>query len=189
MENSQVERFNKIFEQAAKRLDDLIFLDGYHRKTLNSSGRKKLEKAIKEFQECLEIVPDHWQSMFLMAKTYQRLENHAEALELLEKAFMLEVENHSIPMEASLEAMHMENIDKALYYSEESLKRKPNDFALMGNHAMNLLVACKDDEAKKTIEQAISLEPDDSVNKNVKSIINDVISGKRKRPTFQDAIK
>lgn len=47
-------------------------------------------------------------------------------------------------MEASLEAMHLKNLDKALYYSEESLKTKPNDFALTGNHAMDLLVAQRD---------------------------------------------
>jgi hypothetical protein len=59
----------------------------------------------------------------------------------------------------------------------------------MGNHAMNLLVAEKDDEAKDVIEAAIRIQPNDSINKNIESLIKDVLSGTRKRPTFEDSIK
>ena len=189
IENQKFEEFNEIFEQAVKKQKDLIFLDGYRSKNLNTTEKLKLEECVKDFQKCLQIVPDHWQSMMLMAKAFQRLERHIEALEQLELAFKIEFENHSIPLEASLEAMHLNDFDKALFYSEESLKRKPNDFALLGNHAMNLLVAQKDIEAKITIEKAIKIQPNDSVNRNIESIVRDVMSGNRKRPTFEDAIK
>lgn len=189
IENKKYQEFNELFERAGKRQEGLILLDGHHHKQPNPSEKVRLEDSIKDFQKCLEIVPNHWQSMVLMAKAFQRLERHYEALELLELAFNTEKENYTIPMEASLEAMHLKDLDKALYYSEESLKRKPNDFALMGNHAMNLLVAKKDTKAKEMIEKAIELMPDDSVNRNIESIINGVVSGKRERPSFEDAIK
>lgn len=189
IENKKYNEFNEIFERARKRQEGLILLDGYRKKQLNSSEKVRLEESIKDFQKCLEIVPNHWQSMVLMAKAFQRLERHTEALEQLELAFNTEKENHTIPMEASLEAMHLKDIDKAIYYSEESLKRKPNDFVLMGNHAMNLLIAQKDDEAKEIIGKAIKMNPNDSVNRNIESIVKGVQSGDRKRPTFEDAIK
>jgi tetratricopeptide (TPR) repeat protein len=189
LENQKFQNFNEIFERAGKRQEGLILLDGYKRKTLDESEKIRLEESIKDYQKCLEVVPDHWQSMMLMAKALQRLERHSEALEQLESALKIELENHSIPMEASLEAMHLKDLDKAIRYSEESLKRKPNDFALLGNHAMNLLVAEKDQEAKEAIDKAIKLQPHDSVNRNIESIVKDVLSGKRKRPTFEDAIK
>lgn len=141
--NKKYQEFNEIFDRAGKKQEGLILLDGYHRKKLSSSERIKLEESINDFQKCLEIVPDHWQSMMLMAKAFQRLDMHIEALVQLETAFKIELDNYSIPMEASLEAMHLKDLDKALYYSEESLKRKPHDFILMGNHAMNLLIAKK----------------------------------------------
>jgi tetratricopeptide (TPR) repeat protein len=189
IEKKKYEEFNLIFERAGKRQEGLIALDGYHRKNLTSSEKLKLEESVKDFQKCLEIVPDHWQSMMLMAKALQRLERHFESLEQLEKAFKVELENHTIPMEASIEAMHLKDIGKALFYSEESLKRKPNDIALMGNYAMNLLIAEKDMEAKAIIEKALQLHPNDQINRNVESIIKDVITGRRKRPNFDDAIK
>lgn len=189
LENKKSQEFNKIFEQGGKNQEGLIFLDGYRKKELQESEKLKLEESIKDFKKCLEIVPEHWQSMVLMSKAFQRLERHQEALEQLELAFKLELENHIIPMEASLEAMHLKDIEKAIFYSEESLKRNPNDFALLGNHAMNLLVAKKDQQAKETIDKAIKLQPNDSINKNVESIIKDVIAEKRERPTFEDVVK
>ncbi len=53
---------------------------------------------------------------------------------------------------------------------------------------MNLLVAEKDSEAKYIIEEAIRIQPNDSINRNIESLITDVLSGKRKRPTFEDTI-
>lgn len=188
-ENKKFQEFNEIFERAGKRQEGLIYLDGYRNKKLSEPEKKILEESINDFKKCLEIVSDHWQSMMLMAKALQRLERHSEALEQLEVALKIELENPSIAMEASLESMHLNDLDKAIFYSEESLKRKPNDFALLGNHAMNLLVAERDFEAKETIENAIKMQPNDSVNRNIEQTIKDVLSGKRHRPTFEDAIK
>lgn len=189
IEDIKFQEFNDIFERAGNNQEGLILLNGYHSKKLNDSEKSKLEESVIEFQKCLTIIPEHWQSMMLMSKSLQRLERHSEALEHLENACKIELDNHIIAMEASLEAMHLKDIDKALYYSVESLRRKPNDYALMGNHAMNLLVANKDQEAKNTIDNAIKIKSNDAVNKNIRLIINGVISGKRKRPTFEDAIK
>ncbi|MBS1635152.1 MAG: SseB family protein [Bacteroidetes bacterium] len=189
IENQKYQKFNELYERAGKKQEGLIFLDGYKRKNLTTSDEIRLKESVMDFQKCLEIIPDHWQSMVLMAKALQRLERHAEALAQLELAAKIELKNHTIPMEASLEAMHLKDFEKAIYYSEESLKRKPNDFALMGNHAMNLLIAQKDIEAKDTIQKAIKIQPNDSINKNIESIVTDVMAGKRKRPTFEDSIK
>lgn len=189
IDNKRYQEFNEIFERAGKKQKGLIHLDGYKRKSISIADKLRLEESIVDLKKCLDILPGHWQSMFLMAKALQRLERHSEALEQLESAFNIELGNHSIPMEASLEAMHLKDLNKALYYSEESLKRKSNDFALMGNHAMNLLVAEKDSEAVCIIEEAIRIQPNDSVNRNIAALIRDVLAGKRTRPTFEDSIK
>lgn len=189
IENKQNQEFNELFDRAGKMQKGLILLDGYRRKSLSPPEKIRLEESIKDFKKCLEIVPTHWQSMVMMAKALQRLDRHNEALELLESAFKIELNNPSIPLEASLEAMHLNNLDKALFYSEEALKRNPNNYAQMGNHAMNLLVAGKDAEALQTIKEAIKIQPNDDVNKNIASMVRDVLDGKRKRPSFEDVIK
>ena len=181
-ELQQHQEFNAIYERATNRQKGLIFLEGYRNTRLRKSDILKIEESITDFKKCLELIPNHWPSMLMMAKSFQRLEKHSEALELLETAFKLELENHSIAMEASIEAMNLRDIDKALFYSEAAMKRKPNDHILMGNHAMNLLIAKKDEEAVATIEKAVELQPNDSVNKKNETFVKAVVAGIRQRP-------
>lgn len=184
----QTENFNKMYNLACEKQEGLILLGGYRMEELDPADQLKLEESVDYFKQCLVLLDDHWPSMVLQAKALQRLGRHEEALVLLEKAFTINEDNHSIPMEAALEAIHLQDLDKALYYSAASLERKPNDFALMGNHAMNLVLAKRDDEALALIEQALVLEPKDQVNENVKNLIQGVIAGDRARPTMEETI-
>ncbi|WP_270087109.1 SseB family protein [Sphingobacterium sp. SYP-B4668] len=188
-EERRIAEFVEIYERASKRQEKLIYLDGYKIKDVKPAEKLALEESIADFQKCLEMVPNHWQSMVLLARALQRLRRHAEALQLLESACKIELDNHTIPMEASTEAVHMKDVDKALYYSTEALRRAPKDSATMGNHAMNLLLAHRDIEAQETIEEALRLQPDDSVNRHIESIVNGVLSGERERPTFEELVK
>jgi hypothetical protein len=73
-EQKKHQTFSEIFERAGKRQEGLIFLDGYKRKSLSTSDKKKLEESVEDFSKYLALFPNHWQSMFLMAKALQRLE-------------------------------------------------------------------------------------------------------------------
>lgn len=188
-ERQHMEQFNTLYDLACEKQKDLILLGGYRMDKLNQNDQTKLEESVQYFEQCLSLIEEHWPSMVLMAKALQRLERHEEAFALLEKAFVLNEENHSIPMEAALEAIHLEDLEKALYYSEASMQRKPHDFALMGNHAMNLVLAERDAEALALIEAALVLEPKDEVNENVKNLIKEVMAGTRKRPTMAETIE
>lgn len=188
-ERQHIEQFNTLYDLACEKQKDLILLGGYRMDKPNPSDQAKLEESVQYFEQCLALIEDHWPSMVLMAKALQRLERHEEALVLLEKAFVINEENHSIPMEAALEAIHLEDLEKALYYSEASMQRKPHDFALMGNHAMNLVLAERDAEALALIEEALVLEPKDEVNGNIKNLIKEVMAGTRKRPTMRETLE
>ncbi len=182
------QEFNERFDRAVEKQESLILIGTEERNKLRESEKKTLEETIEDFKRCLEIAPDHWPSMTLMAKSLQRLNRHEEALQCLENAMTLEQENPFIAMEASLEAIFLKDIVKALRYSAESIKRSPGNIEVLGNHAMNSLIAGRDQEAKETIHKALELEPNDQVNKNVKSLIDDVIAERRDRPTIEDTL-
>ncbi|MCB9223565.1 MAG: SseB family protein [Crocinitomicaceae bacterium] len=184
----ELNELDELFKQAFKRLNKLIYLDGFRPRSLDLVNEKKLRQSIAEFEQILEKVPDHWQSIFGMAKAYQRIGEHSKSLELLESALELEKTDHSIALEASIEAVNLRNLEKALLYSEEAIKRSPNNHVLLGNYAMNLLVAGRETEAKETIEKAFILNDSDQINANISRMINDVINGKKKRPTFDDLL-
>ena len=188
MNDDQVAEFNFHFEQAGKDLNHIIILGDYHPGNLGFWDKRKAKKAIQNFERCISINPNHWQSLFFIGKIYQRLGDHENALQYLEKALKIETINHNIPQEAAIEAMHLNMIEKGVEYSLESLKRNPNDFALLGNHAMNLLIAGLDRDAEEYINKALYLNPNDELNNRIKKIIANVIEGIEKRPTFKNSI-
>jgi tetratricopeptide (TPR) repeat protein len=188
MTNEKIAEFNQLYEQACNKMKGLVILEGYRPKGIGFFDKLRANKAIKYFDQALSIYPDHFQSLFFLGKLYQRLGNYEQALSYFDTALKLEQTNHNIPQEASLVAMNLNQVDKAIEYSKEALRRKPDDFALLGNHSMNLLIAGLDYEAKETIETAISLNPADNINQRIKTKIHGVISGQIKRPTFKESI-
>ena len=188
MTEQQIAEFNSLYQQACDKMEGLIILDGYRPKSISFFEKLRANKAIEYFEQALAIYPYDYASLFFIGKLYQRLGNYVEALSYLEAALNIEHVNHSIPQEASLVAMHLNQIDKAIKYSKEALRRKPDDFALLGNHSMNLLIAGFDDEARTTINKAILLNPTDDINQYIKSKIENVISGQEPRPTFESSL-
>lgn len=184
----QVEEFNAAYDLARKKMKGLVILENYRPGKMNFFEKFRAKSAIKMFEKALKIHPEHWPSLFFVGKLYQRMGLHEKSLFHFESALSLEHENHSLPQEAALAAMHLHQIDKAIAYSAEALKRKPGDYALLGNHSMNLLIAGLDNEAFEAINSALTIMPDDEINLRILQKVTGVISGKVKRPTFADAI-
>ena len=189
MTEQQIEEFDSLYQQACEKMKGLIILDGYRPKGIGFFEKIRANKAIEYFEQALAIYPYDFPSMFFIGKLYQRLGNYEAALSYLEKALNIEHENHSLPQEASLVAMHLNQFDKAIEYSNEALKRSPNNIALLGNHSMNLLIAGRDDEALAAINKAMSIDSTDEINQYIKSKIENVISGQEPRPTFENSLE
>jgi len=188
MTDEQIKKFNSLYQQACKKMEGLIILESYRPKEIGFFDKLRANKAIKYFDQALSIYPEHYQSLFFLGKLYQRLAKYEKALLYFETALKFEHSNHNIPLEASLVAMHLNLFDKAIEYSKEALRRKPDDFALLGNHSMNLLIAGFDSDAKETIDKAITLNPSDNINQRIKAKIVSVISGQVKRPTYKESL-
>jgi len=185
---NQITEFNKHYNKGCSLQKGIILLDGYTPRNLGFFEKIRAKKALKSFEAALEIYPESWQSLFFIGKIYQRMREFEKSLSYIEKAMTYESSNHVLFQEASLVAMHLNQIEKSIEFSEISIKISPEHFALLGNHAMNLLVAEKDDEAKQVIEKALLINPNDTYNQRIKKKIENVILKKEKRPTFKDAI-
>lgn len=183
--DQEIEKFNQLYDLACEKQDGLLLLDGGEYTELTSEERCRLEEAISFFKEALQIYAEHFPCLFFLGKIYQRLKNYEVALVCMEEAMQYEQENPHLPQEAALLAQHLGESDKVLEYSEESVRRAPDHSAILGNHSLNLLILGKDNEAIELIERALSFNPDDQINQNIKNMITDVMNGTKERPTFE----
>jgi tetratricopeptide (TPR) repeat protein len=137
----------------------------------------------------LRIYPKQYQSLFYPGKFYQKQNNYKKALLYFEELISSGRASYHIVQEASLMAMGLNQVEKAVAYSKQSLTKKPAGFVVPGNHPLNLLTAGFDFEASATIDKAIGLKPDNIVTKRVKAKIECkiecVIAGQSMRPTFE----
>ncbi|WP_299261817.1 hypothetical protein [uncultured Aquimarina sp.] len=178
--------FNLNLEKGNELADGLTIIKGQGNSKLGFWSKRKAKKAIKHYSECLSMIPNHWQTNWLIAKVYQAMSDNEKALKHFEKAVKIEKTNPDLPREASITAMDSGNVELAVKYSQEAISREPNDVGLYCNHAVNLMILGNDNAAKTNIEKATEMEPNDEINKNVYSLINAVATGKRKRPKYNE---
>lgn len=186
---ANADEFNSLFEGASTRQRPLIMKGDMGPMARSSSEIKTLRQCILDFEACLRFKNDHWQSMVFMAKSYQALGEHETALDWLVTAANMEKNNHVIYKEASLQSVLLGNIEKAIEYSSEGLRIQPDDPVLLGNHAMNLLIGKRDEQALSTIKRAIEIAPEDQFNQRCLKIISEVLAGKRERPKCELSMK
>jgi len=180
--------FNALFESACTRLKPFVAMGGYAPKKLSSQEATQVRTCVRDLKSCLAFAGNHWQSMVFLAKAHQAMGEHQVSLNWLIQAMDIEKSNHVIPKEASLEAVHLRDIKTAVLYSAEAIRRKPGDPELMGNHAMNLLISGDDAQASATIREALTIAPQDDFNKRISGIIDEVMVGKRARPTCESVM-
>ena len=184
----ELQELENLFVSAIKRQEKLIYIDGYRKKSLDIKTEQLLLQSIADFERIVQKVPHHWQSYFAKAKAFQRLGEHQKALDTLNAAMKIEPKNHLIPLEASVEAVNLKDLDKALMYSKLALKIAPKNHVLHGNHAINLLVAGRNDEAQETINEGLQIKKNDRTNQHIKQLIEAVVSGEKSTPTFEDLL-
>lgn len=178
--------FNLNFEKGNKLSEGLTLIKGQSDSNLGFWKKRQARKAIKHYAECLKLLPNHWQTNWLIAKVYQVLSENEKALEHFEIAVKIENTNPNLPREASISAMDSGNLNLAVEYSKEAINRDKNDAGLYCNHAVNLMVLGIDDEAIIFIKKAIEMEPDDKINHNAYTLIKAVASGERRRPKYNE---
>lgn len=181
----KVPEFKRHFDEANRIAKPLVLLQG-RRSRFTFFKRQRANRAIKHYKRCLEIAPDNWQAIWLLAKLYQAMGEGRVALDLFEKAVELEKENADVAREASISAMELGEVEAALGYAEDAVRRAPENAGVVSNHALYLLVAGRDAEALGVIEQALQLAPEDGVVRRVKEMIEEVVEGKRERPRFDE---
>lgn len=186
LDKNKIPFFNFNFEEGNRLSNGILIIKGTTNSKLGFWSKRKANKAIRHYKQCLKLIPNHWQTNWLIAKVYQAISENEKAVNHFQIAVEIERTNPDLPREASISAMNFGNVELAVKYSLEAINREPNDSGLYCNHAINLMVAGNDIDALEYIKKAIALEPTDEINKNAYSLILDVTTGKSRRPKYNE---
>lgn len=161
---------------------EMRLAENAHTQKVGFFTRRKLNKAIALFEQTIQIKPDNWASMWALGKIYDRFGEDATAFDWLFKAHRIEPNNPDVAREAALSALNIGKNKEAIELTESALRLKPEDFGLVSNLALALLFYGRVDEAREKAKDAVEANPNDRISKDVLTLIEQVISGKRAQP-------
>jgi tetratricopeptide (TPR) repeat protein len=174
--------FNRLYKIATDLIDDLMLLHENSDKRYNWFQKRKIKKSIGLLEKCISIFPDSWNSMWLIGKAYQSLQDSNQALMCFENAFKIESKNPDVAREAALQAINLGISEKAIFYAEKAIEADGNDPGLYSNYALALLIGKRGDEALVSIKKAMQMNPTDPINREVLRLVQSVVDGKMPYP-------
>ncbi len=146
-------------------------------------ARRRLQKAIKCFQEALEINPEGWESMWALGKIYQRFGKEAETLFWFKKAIALAPDQPDVARETGLAAFAVGDMELGFKCTQAALDARPDDPGLIANLAFAHLLHGDLTEAQSLVRKALQLAPDDTISQYLARVIRGVVEGTQPRPT------
>src|SRR5215471_11382477 len=89
LSNEEVERHNQLYRKGCELAKgELLLADakGHRKGPLEPLAKQRLHEAIRCLTMALEIAPWQWQTLWVLGKIYQRIDDRAQALSCFGKA-------------------------------------------------------------------------------------------------------
>jgi tetratricopeptide (TPR) repeat protein len=177
--NFSMEKHDEYYQKGFACIDPYVQLHGRPSRRPNID---KIKEGINYLDAVTKINPDNWAAFWLKGKAHQALGYSGSAYIEFKKAFDIEKENADVARELMIEALNLGKGEEGVEIGKHALSLNPNNPGLMGNLGLAYLVNGEIDNAENIVEEAISIDPQDAINKQILNIIREVKSGKRPQP-------
>ncbi len=173
------ERHDEYYQKGSNLIQPFMVL---HKNEIKSPQKKKIKEGIIYLDAVTKINPENWAAFWIKGKGYQALTDSSSAYAEFKSSYFIQKENPDVAREFMIECLNLGKADEGVIVATEAMTLKPDDSGLIANAALALLIRGDLGEALRYIDKAISLDPSDEINRNVKFFIEEVRSGKMKQP-------
>jgi tetratricopeptide (TPR) repeat protein len=187
LSDEEIQRHDERYNAGYELVKDLVF-SARGPYPPDSPARGQLREAIRCFEEALAIVPANWQALLLMGKAHQCLGEYEQALAALLRAHECEPTQLMVAVETGAAAGRVGRHDVAVRVMEAAAREHPDDPRLPFNLGISYLFLGDFAAARRALERAVALEPDQDVNKGLLDLLGEVEAGKRPCPKSEEEI-
>jgi len=130
----------------------------------------------------IQLRADYWQALWVRGKAYRALRDFEAARDSFKAAFALQSENPDVGRELVAAYLELGDFGEAVPIAKTLSDSHPTNAGLRANYALALLLDGQIAAAEATVTDAIRLDPSDPITITLKSRIDDVERGRRRRP-------
>ena len=145
--------------------------------------------AVADLEKLIADYPEFSQAMFFCGKGYIALGQYGAAYRHFSKGYELEPKVEGYARELGGVCLELGKFDEAVVIGEKAAALKPDDCETLGNLSIIYLMAQRIEAARKSIQSALKIAPDDNVNLNLNALIESVASGQRDQPKSMKDIR
>jgi tetratricopeptide (TPR) repeat protein len=171
-----------LFTRATEMVDDLLMFADRRWTPLDEQGTGRLRESAKLLTAATERDPKAFANWWALGKVHQRLGEHAVACDAFARALDAEPDHIGGCREYVAACLEVGRAAEALPVAERICAKSPGDAGLRANLAIVQLFAGRTDEATKTVDAALRMDPQDRVTTALASVIAAVREGRRKLP-------
>lgn len=149
---------------------------------LSGSAATEVAEAAQMLEQVLIEAPDWWNAQWFYGKSLVALGNHESAYKAFSHAYRLEKSVEPILRELAGVCLELRKFQEAVTVAESALALDPANAELLGNLALAFILAGRIEHARKAIDAATQLDPDDRINQAVSRILSEIEDGRREQP-------
>jgi Tfp pilus assembly protein PilF len=178
---SDDDQHNEIYEPGSQLISP-------HMQLLNRDPRvtrsvkEQVTRGIRDLDAVTTFNPENWAAFWIKGKGYQVLGEHEAANSEFKASFDIQKENPDVAREYAASCLELGHGAEAVRVAQHAIDVTPDDAGLYANLALAFLIDGKNSEAKKAVEQALAMAPQDKISQAVRGVVDDVIAGKRGQP-------
>jgi tetratricopeptide (TPR) repeat protein len=78
--------------------------------------------------------------------------------------------------------LELRRFDESVAVAEAAVALDPSDVELLGNLSLSYLLAGRLEHARKAVDTALKIDPEDSINQIISRILSEIAEGRREQP-------
>lgn len=170
----------KRFRGVVDTIEPLLTYDGHPRK-LGWFQRRRLARGIRELES---LAGDgRWRVWWFLGLARRSASDLEGAFAAFERAYAIHPTHADVAREFGGQCLALGRGERAVEVTERNCSLHPRDAGLRANLALACLIADDPIRAKLEVARALEMDPADEITRALAAMIDDVIAGRRPRPT------
>lgn len=149
---------------------------------LSGPAAAEVSRAAGLLEKVVSEAPDWWNAQWYFGKSQLALGNYTKAYEAFRHAYRIKQDVEPILRELAGTCLELRRFDEAVEVAQAAVTLDPGNAESLGNLAVAFLLAGRLVPARKAINAATKIAPNDRINQTISRVLLEVETGRREQP-------